>query len=928
MFTNAATTELTKLDPGVEWLFYMRNAWDTTYAVYDATASVTIRILGDVTSVFTDGTMFDIRDTANDNSNSNKAFTCFGDSTFDATYTTITTNESVANESGGSTGDIYVWTKYEYNNFQIAVKAMRPKTLTVDVPNVPGMYSDENTQSNHFQLGAEMRMVCWIGSEMEIKFNGSVKKVQPQDYDFTVIGADRLDEINFTKCKIDLVHADSTGYAPDEAEVVAAGSYRPLELVDGTPEGTLLGRVFGLVMGTPGDDEGFAEDAPYHRRSWAPGAEALWYDNAGINRVASTHYKVNHESGGVSILEGFSSFTIATFPSTTTMTFSGAHAARFPDDSMIEIYNTLSNDGVYTIDEATDDGVNTTLKITGTWSAEAAAGTMSKKYYVENLRVFWESAQSGATNCDYANVFKEAAEWSKADGGMGLTENEYDFADLGIDLASVWHFEGKVVDLWKRVRKDRQANLIYEYDSATLKFTVKLVQQGSSTTWNLLHSTSVNQGREDRDVFTRIEVTGKTELPVNILAYDGTKVDEDDAAVVTVRDERLNTATNYGTCHKWTKTNGGSDQVFSQTKRHLYDGNIGAGIGFNDLSGGAPSGEYLDGGNDYNSWFYFVTIDMGKERTIDRMRFHLPPSANPNQGHYQNEGDEAVFFPGIWVEISSDDTNYFDISPALRQRREKPGTVLDIRRDELARTTGRYIRIHLGAFKQGISNASDPSIGLMEAEIFTQEFYRITKEIDGNASPATFYIFTNSHVLPVFAVDQGADTFSIEGKNYTALFVDGFEFAVKDSTGNDAVYICDGNSTIPGSDTIIAIVGDIPHATADGSIITSFVQRNQEDLHNRYRTGRRLKENPLGNRYNEFLAHDVALLEYRESLRLFQKVNYQSVCDPRINMWDTVGVTDELNGDITSILVDDGVTFSLMGAGISGTNYRAGELGT
>jgi len=95
-----------------------------------------------------------------------------------------------------------------------------------------------------------------------------------------------------------------------------------------------------------------------------------------------------------------------------------------------------------------------------------------------------------------------------------------------------------------------------------------------------------------------------------------------------------------------------------------------------------------------------------------------------------------------------------------------------------------------------------------------------------------------------------------------------------------------------------------------------------ERLSGRHRT---LYDDQAGN-LNEFLAHDRAIDLLSESVRLFQQVVYRAVCDPRVRLYDTVAVNDELNGDVGSILVER-IELRPSGTVISGTNYLAGGLG-
>jgi len=95
-----------------------------------------------------------------------------------------------------------------------------------------------------------------------------------------------------------------------------------------------------------------------------------------------------------------------------------------------------------------------------------------------------------------------------------------------------------------------------------------------------------------------------------------------------------------------------------------------------------------------------------------------------------------------------------------------------------------------------------------------------------------------------------------------------------------------------------------------------------ERLGGRHRT---LFDDQAGN-LNEYLAHDRAIDLLSESVRLFQQVVYRAVCDPRVHLYDTVVVNDELNGDVGSILVER-VELRPAGTTVSGTNYLAGGLG-
>jgi hypothetical protein len=116
-------------------------------------------------------------------------------------------------------------------------------------------------------------------------------------------------------------------------------------------------------------------------------------------------------------------------------------------------------------------------------------------------------------------------------------------------------------------------------------------------------------------------------------------------------------------------------------------------------------------------------------------------------------------------------------------------------------------------------------------------------------------------------------------------------------------------------------------ADYDGDGTVDSWVRNHPGLHERLGGRHRtLFDDQTGN-LNEYLAHDRAIDLLAESVRLFQQVVYRAVCDPRIRLYDTVVVNDELNGDVGSILVER-IELRPSGTTIGGTNYLAGGLGS
>ena len=831
------------------------------------------------------------------------------------------------------------YTEYDWASLTLTRSAHKPAVLKASLINSPPNYSDEATHSVVTQLFGYVKLTCTVktatGTESEVMYRGRCRTVQPKDISFGIVSEDWTALTLDCECDVTI--------APSEIAAMEGDTNRAIDLVDGTDAGSVLGRAYGVEL-KGGGDEAFDETDQERRRSWVPGGIQLQYDDAthtedgGPDAIAkgeldNSKYKINYESGAVSILEN----------------------TRLYDDSGY------------------------------------------KDYFVTGLRCYQESLAAGADNCDYMRIFEEALTHPAADGGPGFTlgteighditavaaatdkftiagdysdifatggqiciqgstgndgtytiagvtvtggntviETNEDFTDatvdgtlshdLTIDLSGNFRYEGRISDLFAKVRTEQQVNITYSYDPQRNKHLVRLVTQKASASedYTLTSEISIDQTRDIRDFFTRVVATGSSELPPNVLAFDGVKIDDDDAAVVDMNDWRNEEAV-AGDFFEWNKTNGGSDSTFDEEKEHLADGDQGVGIGCHNL----PATEN-GGANRYDSWYYFKRTDMGAERHIQRIRAVLPPSANKNQDTRYSDDNSETFWPGIWIQVSEDNTNWFDISPDLYKMRRKPGTMIDVRKGNIARAKCRYVRVYLGAFKQGFENSTDPAIGLMALEIYTTEEYRIVKEIHHT-----------EHAITV--ADDVGEVFTIAGNHAADFPVDSW-FEVWGSTlaVHDGLWQVASVADV-GATTEITVTGDITDPGVSGNISPVYLytdhtaadphywRRSKPDLWTRLGSRFRTRFLKLGNRYNEFLAHDVALLELTESLRLFQPVSHTCVCDPRVDMWDTVVVNDELNNNVGSILIDGSVTWNVtptkQSTTIQGVNYLADPLG-
>jgi len=459
------------------------------------------------------------------------------------------------------------------------------------------------------------------------------------------------------------------------------------------------------------------------------------------------------------------------------------------------------------------------INLTG-GTATILEDTTGQDYYASGVRCYREGT------LDWAAVFAAALAYPITLGGMGLTGADLDLPDTGIDVAGPVYFQGRVGDLVRQILRQQQANMRLWYNSRSGKFTLRIVEQAAegNEDWELLHARSIAQPRDIRELHSRIVVTGTSERPRNALT--------ESATTITPR-------SGTGTWFAWDGLNVGVDSTFAAVGPHLYNGDANLGAAVHNL----PASE--NGGNDrYDSWFDFITIDLGSEQRISRVRATFPGSRNANA----SAGHQGLFWPGARLQGSVDGSDYRLLSAQLCGR-FPPGDQREARGRDILYPKVRYIKVLLGAYKHGFDNQDDPSIGLAELEIYTTEEYRVVKEIDGLDSEAQYFY-------------QDGTTWN---RYYPALWT-------------------------------------------------------------RLGGRQRGKHIDRAGEYNEYLAHDYALDNLAESVRLFQQVRFSAVCDPRVKLYDTVSVQDELNGDLGSVLVEQ-VVVSPAGAEISGTNYLAQTLG-
>lgn len=350
--------------------------------------------------------------------------------------------------------------------------------------------------------------------------------------------------------------------------------------------------------------------------------------------------------------------------------------------------------------------------------------TSGKTYYASGVTAYLESAAPGATDVDYATLLRAAFMQQLGAGGTGLTAADLDIPPTGFDLAAPLRFEGSLRDLIEDVLARVLPHCRYWFNSATGQHTIRPVIQAprGSEQWTLLAAQRVTQPRSTRQQATRVAVTGKDDQPRNLLTLP----------------ETVWTPGASGTYFIWDRLSGGTNGVaFAEAIAKLTDGEASAGIGLHNLSGSLAE-LYSD-----SDWRVLGTADAQAAYPVDAIRAVLPPTFN-RCGTNPRHPDEPVarFWPGLRLLLSLDGVRWRLASPRICGRLQ-PASTVEVQGDDLLTRRARYVRVLCLPFKQGTSNHHDPALGLLELEVLTSLDYKIVREIDPAASPATYYTYTD-----------------------------------------------------------------------------------------------------------------------------------------------------------------------------------------
>lgn len=336
--------------------------------------------------------------------------------------------------------------------------------------------------------------------------------------------------------------------------------------------------------------------------------------------------------------------------------------------------------------------------------------TAGHAYWLSGVRCYIEGT------LDLAEIYRTALQYPAASGGPGLAAQQLDMPDLGLSPAGAIGWQGPVAGLLAKLRETQQANLRLWYDPEADSFVLRLLEQQPSADNELLSASERGRPRDIAQFYSRVVLEGLSERPVNVLA---------DTAVAS-------DTSSQGDWFSWDGLNVGADDSFANVAGLLWDGDVSRGASLHNLAASENGGTGF-----YDSWYEYMQFDLGSLQRVQRLRAVLPGSRNLNAA----AGHQGLFWPGLRLLGSLDGSDWRLLSPLL-QGRFAPHSIVEVSGGEILLPELRYLRVQLGAYKHGFDNQTDPSIGLAELEVYTAERYRVVREIEPAAAPASWYVYT------------------------------------------------------------------------------------------------------------------------------------------------------------------------------------------
>lgn len=807
--------------------------------------------------------------------------------------------ELCTNFSGSSS-----WVEYPYKTLKIRYRDDQSISLEADLINAAFAYSDETNQGVRTQIKGLARVTGQLGAETKVLFLGRTNQIGPEDQKFSLSASCYREDLNETRCEI---------YREPDTIEVTDSTRRIISQIDPDHQP----HVYGFVPDGSGTDPAFDEASQTRRRSWVRnGTVEIWKDAVSTDtddQLTPSKFNIDWTSGVVEIYipvgELASDYYIE-WVDAYLETFATAAAncdfARVMQDMLT--FSAVKRGPGFVL--GTHFG-NPVVSVNAGLKQIVIAGDY-RKWYPDNCQVFVQPNPADGTG----NTYTVNGTPSYGGGNTTITVDQVPAVpvgdavisrDTGFDIDRALSFNGKCQTVLSTLASTAQQNLKLWFHPDTGRFWFFPVEQSSTPTASLVHARTIGVPRDDRDFFTSIIRTGQTGFPINDVhqaAVDGNLTD---------------ITTGTPSFFKWDGQNISMDgSAFADVQQYLYDGDANKACMAHELT--APADVDGDASSKYIGWYYFCQVDLGESKNINRCRVTMPGSRNPNAG----AGNQGIFWPGVKIEISDDNVNWFLLSVDLYGH-YSPGSQIDVTKDRIQRQRGRYVRVLCGAYKEGDSNQSDPAIGLAEFELYTSADYQVVREI--------------SPLHTITAVDMATDYFEIDDDRLTE-WADGDTFKVIDSTGNDGNYTLLSHTLVSGR--VRLFVAAVPNGVADGRLYTTTdytylnntaVKRDYPNLWTRFGDRFKESEEDFGSKYSIAVAGDVALKTFEEALRMMQEVNYTAVHDMRHDMYDTLAGPDEMNAVCPIVSANSGTDVFVVAGNhaerfASGLSFRANGTGT
>lgn len=796
------------------------------------------------------------------------------------------------------------WLAFNYQNQTYKHQEDNPAEMSFDLLNTDLTFA----QIRHLTSGlrthtrAFAQFIVTIGSETETFFDGFLKKITPRDYGFKIEMKDWSELRNETDCDVFL--------EPDALTIVAENAATAI-LVQQI--GTTLGASYGFVIGTTPA----AFSATSARRTWAA-TNIRVYDGATVSSAEELNpkqFSIDYTSGALKILIDSPA---ASYYVTGVDVYKETAAGTNVD--VMRLYEQAWATALVITDVST--GSNW-FKVDGDVSSAAGIFNIGDIFEVQNStgndNEYTVITATYAGGPDETTITVASVTDATVDGSI-VHENDYlsprltiaqmDLVDSGVDIDRAFRFRGKVADLEKKIRSSIGTFIKSEWNSVDQKYKARLVVQLSKA---ITTASSAGNYFEVLGDFTTYYATGRKFRVANSTANDGSYVSTGAtliggthtrvtvASVTDATTDGVLTFTDNDLIHPVSVSQARDDRdlltcVVVKGKKTIP-------LNFATPANTTDQVSRVSGTGNYFEW---DGVNVGANDTFANIKgFMFDGDANKGAGVHNLDPTETNT-PGS--DYSTAGSKY---SQSYNFVKATLDDVFEVQKIRLRMPGSRNINAAAGA--QTILTGGDavsfwPGVIILGSiddatwKVMSPLMYgrfepgsEVTASGDELVRPKVKYIYVLCQAYKHGFENQ--DDPGI-GLGELEIYVDIEYELVRRISGFDASH---------------------SYEYTDGRNFPAYYP----DFFTRMGLRHKKKTIDLGNEYDEHLANDIALNALGESMRNYQNLSWNTICDPRVKLYQSCQADDYVNGVQEGFLVRQ-VAMKNLQSSFQGNDYFAG----